>query len=279
MIDAKFLAGVAGLLKPGMGTENIAWLLYSLLRMMRPRTVLEVGMGYTTPFLLRALADNIAEADADRRLMPEAATDDVAYDRVSILNSRWYAKPHTPRLIAIDDLSGPTSTAPQVLAVVRDLGLEPHLQLHQGEFRGRAAAIAAESGALDFVWFDCGGPREYVDFLQEYWSLVNPDGGCIALHFTYHMWGAEATRRDGSKAPIQMLLPGSILNEIKRQEALSGPPATFETLSLVEPHKTRQGSVTLVRRLSPLARTRDTKIGDELTQVMGEPFDGSFKLG
>jgi predicted O-methyltransferase YrrM len=279
MIDTAFLAGVASLLRPGMGTENTSWLLYSLLRMMRPRTVLEVGTGYTTPFLLRALADNVAEAAEDRRLLALGnAGDDLEYDRASILNPLWYAKPHTPRLVAIDDLSGPTSTAPRVLEVIRGLGLDSHLRLYQGDFRGRAAEIGAEFGALDFIWFDCGGPAEYVEFLQEYWPLINPDGGCIALHFTYHRWGGEATRRDGSKQPIEVLLPGSILNEIKRQEALSGPPPTFEVLSLVEPHKVRQGSVTLVRRLAPLSRRRDSDFGDEMTRLMGAPFDGRFTL-
>ena len=41
-----------------MGTENVAPLLRSLIRMVRPQRVLEIGAGYTTPFLLDGLEKN-----------------------------------------------------------------------------------------------------------------------------------------------------------------------------------------------------------------------------
>lgn len=56
---------------PGSDTELMAPLLYSLARMVRPRTVIEFGSGYTTPFLLRTLADNAADVEVERRLLGE----------------------------------------------------------------------------------------------------------------------------------------------------------------------------------------------------------------
>ena len=44
-----------------MGVENMGPLLYSLIRFVKPRTILEVGAGYTTLFVLQALKDNEAE--------------------------------------------------------------------------------------------------------------------------------------------------------------------------------------------------------------------------
>ena len=41
--------------KAGMGTESVAPFLRSLVRMIRPYRILEVGAGYTTPFLLEGL--------------------------------------------------------------------------------------------------------------------------------------------------------------------------------------------------------------------------------
>ena len=38
--------------KAGMGTESAAPFLRSLVRMIRPYRILEVGAGYTTPFLV-----------------------------------------------------------------------------------------------------------------------------------------------------------------------------------------------------------------------------------
>ena len=44
-----------------MGVENMGPLLYSLIRFVKPRRILEVGAGYTTLFILQALKDNEAE--------------------------------------------------------------------------------------------------------------------------------------------------------------------------------------------------------------------------
>ena len=42
----------------GMGTENVGSLLRALVQMVRPQRILEVGAGYTTPFLLDGLKAN-----------------------------------------------------------------------------------------------------------------------------------------------------------------------------------------------------------------------------
>ena len=44
--------------RPGMGTENVGGFLRSMAMMLRPKRVLEIGAGYTTPFLLEALINN-----------------------------------------------------------------------------------------------------------------------------------------------------------------------------------------------------------------------------
>ena len=42
----------------GMGTEHMAPLLYSLIRFVRPQRILEIGLGYTTPFLIKGFQLN-----------------------------------------------------------------------------------------------------------------------------------------------------------------------------------------------------------------------------
>ena len=48
------------------GTEQMAPLLYALIRMTRPATVVEYGTGYSTLFILQELADGLADYDAER---------------------------------------------------------------------------------------------------------------------------------------------------------------------------------------------------------------------
>src|SRR4051812_22245345 len=55
--EQDFRAAVERLRVPGMGTEVVAPMLALLIQVVRPQRVLEVGMGYTTPFLVRALAE------------------------------------------------------------------------------------------------------------------------------------------------------------------------------------------------------------------------------
>lgn len=43
------------LIRPGMGTENSIELLYTLIQMARPRTVLEIGAGDSTRLIAKAL--------------------------------------------------------------------------------------------------------------------------------------------------------------------------------------------------------------------------------
>ena len=44
--------------RTGMGTESVAPFLRSLIQMVRPQRILEIGAGYTTPFLLDGLENN-----------------------------------------------------------------------------------------------------------------------------------------------------------------------------------------------------------------------------
>ena len=78
-------------------------------------------------------------------------------------------------------------------------------------------------GTFDFVWFDCGGNAEYKNFIDEYWDICS---GYIFFHFTYS---------NGSPNELHDI----ILNNI------TGNPLIFD---IVEPHKSRQGSITMVRK-------------------------------
>jgi predicted O-methyltransferase YrrM len=247
-LDGEFLRAVAPLRSADMGTELMGPLLYSLIRSTRPVRLLEVGMGYTTPFILAALADNAADAERERQALVDKTTDAVirlsgagGTERPQVIDDwvradpalarpAFYHAPHAPRLHAIDLLNHPTTTAGRVQDVVERLGLERFLALHLGDFRGMSAAVASTATPLDFVWFDCGGPAEYVDFLAEYWDLVAETGGVLVLHMTLH----------------DPAIGDAVLHDLRSKQARH--PGAIEMLSLCEPHKVTQASFTMVRK-------------------------------
>ena len=245
-LDAKFFETVNPLLVPGMGTEHVGLLLYSLTRMTRPSNLLEVGMGFTTPFLAMALHDNLQEFGEDSAILekPESTKSSAEMDRLSVLDGQFFKNTYTPCLHAIDDFSLEHTAAPRVTEAIKELGLEPFVKVQNSDFRGVAANMDPSFFPLDLVWFDCGGAIDYQDFISEYWPLINPHHGLLLLHFTY--WSAKVVL-DGIKQDITTV--GPVLNEIKRQQAMHGIHGRFEVLSLLEPHKSRQGSVTMIRKL------------------------------
>lgn len=257
MLGQAFLDAVAPLASPRMGTEVMAPLLHQLVRFTRPSLVLEVGMGYTTPFLLQALADNEADdlAAKDALLRKASILSDPtgadgrggfegkAFARLpkqerlawleaepSLADPRFYEQARTPRLIAIDDFSSPHTSAAVQAERLAELGLARLLEPVAGEFRGRAEEIVSRFGLLDFIWFDCGGYQEYVDFLDEYWPVLKP-GGLLAMHYT-----------------LTNLSMGTAVKDFRTRELSRYPDA--EIVSLLEPHKMMQNSFTLIRKIT-----------------------------
>ena len=253
-MDATFSRAADSLFVPGMGTEHVAPLLHSLVRMTRPRRILEVGLGYTSLFLLDALARAAADHRDD---LAALGGDRDGSRRAQLLNEHALRPDYSPLMIGIDDFSLAGSSCAQVAAAADALGLAPLLKILPGDFRDVIPRIAKDDLPLDMIWFDCGGRREYVDFLSLAWPLLSPSHGLLALHFTY--WPNVVTFP--GKAPATFMLPGAILNEIKRQQAELGLEARFEVLSLLEPHKSRQGSITLIRKLPPQDRYREPAQG------------------
>lgn len=262
-LDQEFYQKTDKLKVTGMGTEHVAPLLYSLIRMLRPRRVLEVGLGYTSPFIAQALQDNVEEYLYDKQVL-EGKIDDV--HRNGVLNDGYYNIPYIPKLYAIDDYSIEGTSAPKVLEVIKSLNLDHVVDLTEGDFRGQSKSMNPMAFPLDFVWFDCGGHHEYIDFIEEYWPLINSNFGMLLFHFTY--WEIRGVK-DGKDQ--KKIILGSIANEIKRQQLAAGVQSGFEVLSLLEPHKRRQGSITQIRKLPENSRCRNVSFEKEIESLSSEP--------
>ena len=228
-----------------MGTENVAPLLYSLARTTRARRILEIGAGYSTPFLLRALLDNLDDFRCERDQLAEKTARYHAAARPSetpqeilaalthwelqpppLADPAYYREPFQPALHSFD-------TAGSALNMEKLLGAPAKiLTLHHRDFAGASNQIDKAHLPFDLAWMDCGGLREYQNFLKEYWDLVSENGGLIVLHYTLNNpWLAH------------------IVKDLKLKQATTHFH-NFELLSLLEPHKYRQNSCTIVRKIS-----------------------------
>lgn len=189
--------------RPGMGTENVGSFLRSLVQLLRPTTVLEIGAGYTTPFLLEGLVNN------------ERVLNDGNLSKEYFRNYRY-----DPKLVIIDDMS--------LGDLVKREGMEDiisssYVDFIEGVFQGKAPELAKKYKKFDLVWFDCGGATEYNDFFSEYWEICS---SYIVCHFTY-----------SNDKPNENLM--AILDNIRDNPVI---------MDIVEPHKTRQGSLTVIKK-------------------------------
>ena len=199
----------------GTGTENVGPLLRNLIQMIRPQRILEVGAGYTTPFLLDGLK-------ANEELFDEGNLDP-SY-------TKWHETNNDPRLVIID-----TDPLPQLES--------KYVEHIQGKFQGRSQELFDKYGEFDMVWFDCGGPQEYQDFLQEYWDICSH---YMIFHYTFFQGKATGA--------IDM-----ISGAIDAWKKLMGE-SNVQRIDILEPHKAGQGSITMLKKVSQPSRLHSSDI-------------------
>jgi predicted O-methyltransferase YrrM len=226
VIGQKFRDAARALESPKMGTEAVAPLLYDLVMLHRPRRILEVGGGLSTLYLLKALADSTMRGEAERGLIEQGGVEQEG----SLLDPVYHnVLPRPAQLHMIDNLVHANTTAGKVIEVARSLGIDAPLRVHEADFIGYADKLPKDEPPFDMVWFDCGTIEYFQHFRRAYWPLVSRNGGLILIH-------SLATNFHG-----QMFL-----SELKLEQATKSF-SDFELLTLIEPHKRRQNSVTMVR--------------------------------
>jgi|TARA_B110000211_G_scaffold223375_1_gene273208 predicted O-methyltransferase YrrM len=186
---------------PGYGTEKVAPFLRSLVELTRPQRILEIGMGYTTPFLLEGLSNN---------------TESLIWD--SNCDKEYLTKEYLPKFVVVDDQSLDPEQAPGRRS---DLEKNPLVSFIEGNMFYVVDEVRKD-GPYDLVWFDCGGPEEYEFFVKNYWDMVKE---YALFHFTY--FKGEPNRNN---------------------DVLSTIDDYTYRMDIVEPHKFKQGSITMFRK-------------------------------
>ena len=199
----------------GMGTESVGPLLRSLVRMVRPYRILEIGAGYTTTFLLEGLEKN------------EELFDDDSGD----LNKEYvknHKEKYDPKLVIIDDISlGEFKNKFNINS--------KYVEFIEGKFQGRSQELFNKYGEFNMIWFDCGGPPEYHEFLNEYWEICSQ---YMIFHFTF---------TQGRPNPNSNI----ISDTIARWQKILGH-SNVQRIDILEPHKYRQGSITVLKKVREL---------------------------
>jgi hypothetical protein len=210
---------------PGYGTENAGPFLRSLAQMTRPQKILEIGMGYTTPFLLDALKSN---------------SSGLLWD--SNCDKEYLNKAYNPKFVVVDDqsLENNEKQAEDRRNMLKE---EPFVEFIEGDFTDTSVMNDVfSSGPYDLVWFDCGGPDEYEFFVDKYWKTVRE---YALFHFTYFRGKPN-----------------------KNNNILSSITDYSYRMDLVEPHKLRQGSITMFRKTNQEVFTRGVLLPrEELTKA------------
>ena len=144
--------------RKGQGTENVGPFLQSLMALCRPQRVLELGAGYTTPFLIEGLENN-KDIFIDPECINPQYLSEVNYD---------------PKMVIIDNM-----IAKEVIKRVKDYD---YVDVIFDNFQGKSQQLYEKYGKFDFVWMDCGGVSEYVSFMKEYWNICSD---YVIFHYTY----------------------------------------------------------------------------------------------
>jgi predicted O-methyltransferase YrrM len=236
-MDAEFLHSVEELRVPIMGSESVAPLLYTLVRFTRPRRVLEVGSGYTTAFIARALADNAADFQQARPFVAAKARDFLRVQPNLQQQKAWYkteppfasplfyTSPYKPIFVAVDSLAIASSSASQVSSILDRVGLGGIVTMLNGDLRQLHERVVQHCAPIDFAWVDCD---QSITVFEQYWPDMNPADGVLLFHWLL-------TDRNGE----------AVLEYFKSKQRIRND---FEIVSLWEPHKIAQNSITIIRK-------------------------------
>jgi predicted O-methyltransferase YrrM len=246
-LDSQFFSVAGSAFNPFVstsGTEHVGPLLYSIARMIRPRSIVEYGTGYTTLFLLAACDKNAQDfiEEAESLHIKTAACIPSIRDQNSSspgsktawfesggkacgVDPSFYLETYEPRLYCFDRLEKHHSYSERLSAAVRKLELDRYF-CHLPGHSPNLDLLPREAFPIDLAWND---DDQYMNFFEAVWPMLNPSGGIIAFHNTTaveHSW--ETIKR--------------IKQEIPHEEV--------ECFTFNEPHKLNQNSCTIMRKVS-----------------------------
>lgn len=171
-MNKEFFESIEKLKDETMGTENVCYLLYSMIKMIKPNNVLEIGIGYTTPFILQAIRENINDFN---RIDFNIKNGIFNYNSMKNLKLDYYQSTPLYRYTGVDNMSHKNCKS-VVEYVNQQTDVTCNLHLH--DYNSIPKDIK-----YDFVWMDCGDYIDYVNLLDNFTTIFS-NGAFILLHNT-----------------------------------------------------------------------------------------------
>ena len=221
----EFLDEIKPLISSTMGTEQMAPLLYTLIKFVRPHRLLEIGGGLTTIYILAALKELF--------LMEEDEKDKKETNfNVKLKNQEYYKLDHPKFFLhSFDNFGHPETSASKVEEIAKKLKLDEYLKLWNNDYRKINQLMPDNEKKFDLIWCDLGGLDHYLVQQELLFPLLSDRmGSYIIFHST-----------------LSNVHGMAFLNQLKlsiQQGHLQG----FELISLFEPNKMRQNSCTIISK-------------------------------
>ncbi|WP_375641224.1 DUF2087 domain-containing protein [Bartonella sp. AA168HLJHH] len=247
------------LIRPGMGTENSAQLIYALIQMARPRTVIEIGAGDSTRLIAKALQKAKQAWQQDKKLLESSTWE----ERTALLDPSGILENYEPRLITIDDFTVEGQSAEEAWQELLQGGIEKDTVtfIHENFFSLDDETLKSW-GPIDFAWLDAGTPADDVRFVITLWEHITA-GGYLCLHeptitTTISLNGEQRVRR--VRTPLW-------------EEILYRLDGSYEALTLPENHKYRQSGLGIIRKRTPAEQiVRAQSLQAELIEINELPI-------
>jgi hypothetical protein len=228
VVNTKFASHLASLYNPHMGVENMGPFLYSFLRLVKRRQIVEIGAGYTSAWILQALHDNDEELERIRTLQRAGQCRLLDYPWTAGEQVEAYDE-QAASLLCIDNCEHQKETATGATAIAKSLGLDPYFSFLQCD----AFDLELEEASVDVLWCDFGVGARMKEFAAGAWASIRP-GGFLLCHSTL----TNTNTRDW-------------LETVRSQqgEDVTGlPSGEYVELSLLEPHKRYQNSISIIQK-------------------------------
>jgi predicted O-methyltransferase YrrM len=191
------------------GTEDVSLFLYSLIKCCRPQRLLEIGAGYSTFFIAKALKD--IKDDIENTVGE------------SLVNVDWFKNQYNPYLEVIENESIEKNIE-EIKNKLNKLNLSKFVKI-----KNQNIYSFDFNKKYDFIWIDFGNGKEYLDFFEKFEKTL-VEGGVIIIHSTIgNLWGK--------------LFETELKLKIQK-----GIYSNLELISFFEPHKSNQNSFTVIKK-------------------------------
>jgi predicted O-methyltransferase YrrM len=132
-------------------------------------------------------------------------------------------------LLCVDNCEHQKETATGATAIAKSLGLDAYLRLWKQD----AFELRLNSSSIDVLWCDFGVGARTKEFVEASWDSLRP-GGFLLCHSTLtnrqtRSWLEAVRARQGA-------------------DVTGLPPNEYVEVSLLEPHKQYQNSITILQK-------------------------------